>query len=108
MSVAVPEGHPVIDLRADSNWNGDTWNGSGLTPITTRFPSVPSTNVPIAFASGAVARIARQSALTAKPLAIFAIGRAECWTADERLWNTVKREVAWVRGLASGMQRRRK
>ena len=25
--------------------------------------------------------------------------RCECWTADERLWNSVKRELAWVRWI---------
>lgn len=30
-------------------------------------------------------------------LALAEFQRCECWTADERLWNTVKKELGWVR-----------
>ena len=32
-------------------------------------------------------------------LALAESQRCECWTADERLRNTVKRELAWVRWI---------
>jgi predicted nucleic acid-binding protein len=32
-------------------------------------------------------------------LALAESQRCECWTADERLWNTVKKELAWVRWI---------
>jgi predicted nucleic acid-binding protein len=32
-------------------------------------------------------------------LALALAEQCECWTADRRLWNAVKRELNWVRGL---------
>jgi predicted nucleic acid-binding protein len=32
-------------------------------------------------------------------LALAESQRCECWTADERLWNSVKRELGWVRWI---------
>ncbi|MGH9783045.1 MAG: type II toxin-antitoxin system VapC family toxin, partial [Terriglobia bacterium] len=38
-----------------------------------------------------------QAAYDAHYLALAEAHRCECWTADERLWNRVKGEFAWVR-----------
>jgi predicted nucleic acid-binding protein len=37
------------------------------------------------------------SAYDAHYLALAESRQCECWTADERLWNTVRRELSWVR-----------
>jgi predicted nucleic acid-binding protein len=39
------------------------------------------------------------SAYDARYLALAEFQRCECWTADERLWNSVKKELAWVRWI---------
>jgi predicted nucleic acid-binding protein len=42
-------------------------------------------------------RFSLPSAYDAHYLALAESRQCECWTADERIWNTVKRELAWVR-----------
>lgn len=44
-------------------------------------------------------RFGLPTAYDAHYLALAESQRCECWTADERLWNTVKRELAWVRWI---------
>ena len=39
------------------------------------------------------------SAYDAHYLALAESRQCECWTADERLWNTVKNALPWVRWL---------
>jgi predicted nucleic acid-binding protein len=41
-------------------------------------------------------RFALPSAYDAHYLALAETRQCECWTADERLWNTVKKELSWV------------
>lgn len=41
------------------------------------------------------------AAYDAHYLALAEWRRCECWTADERLWNTVKSELAWVRWIGA-------
>jgi predicted nucleic acid-binding protein len=41
-------------------------------------------------------RFALPSACDAHYLALAETRQCECWTADERLWNTVKKELSWV------------
>jgi predicted nucleic acid-binding protein len=41
-------------------------------------------------------RFALPSAYDAHYLALAEARQCECWTADERLWNTVKRDLPWV------------
>ena len=41
-------------------------------------------------------RFSLPSAYDAHYLALAESRQCECWTADERLWNTVKRELRWV------------
>ena len=55
----VPAGHPAIVRCALINWNNETAKGSALAPTITNLPRAPrpSTSAPIAFGSGAVARI---------------------------------------------------
>ena len=42
-------------------------------------------------------RFSLPSAYDAHYLALAEARQCECWTADERLWNTVKRQLSWVR-----------
>jgi predicted nucleic acid-binding protein len=42
-------------------------------------------------------RFGLPTAYDAHYLALAESQRCECWTADERLWNAVKRDLAWVR-----------
>jgi predicted nucleic acid-binding protein len=44
-------------------------------------------------------RFGLATAYDAHYLALAESERCECWTADERLWNSVKRELAWVRWI---------
>jgi predicted nucleic acid-binding protein len=44
-------------------------------------------------------RFGLPTAYDAHYLAVAESERCECWTADERLWNSVKRELAWVRWI---------
>jgi len=44
-------------------------------------------------------RFGLPTAYDAHYLALAESERCECWTADERLWNSVKRELAWVRWI---------
>jgi predicted nucleic acid-binding protein len=46
-------------------------------------------------------RFALPSAYDAHYLALAETRQCECWTADERLWNTVKKELSWVIGSSS-------
>ena len=46
-------------------------------------------------------RFRMQAAYDAHYLALAQWLRCECWTADERLWNTVKSEFAWVRWVGA-------
>jgi predicted nucleic acid-binding protein len=41
-------------------------------------------------------RFSLPSAYDAHYLGLAESYQCECWTADERLWNTVKRELTWV------------
>jgi len=41
-------------------------------------------------------RFALPSAYDAHYLAFAESRQCECWTADERLWNTVRKELSWV------------
>jgi predicted nucleic acid-binding protein len=41
-------------------------------------------------------RFGLPSAYDAHYLALAETRQCECWTADERLWNTVKKELSWV------------
>jgi len=45
------------------------------------------------------ARFGLTAAYDAHYLALAESHQCECWTADERLWNSVKRELNWVRWL---------
>jgi predicted nucleic acid-binding protein len=45
------------------------------------------------------ARFGLPAAYDAHYLALAESERCECWTADERLWNAVKRELTWVRWI---------
>lgn len=45
-------------------------------------------------------RFALPSAYDAHYLALAETRQCECWTADERLWNTVKKELSWVHWIA--------
>jgi len=47
------------------------------------------------------------SAYDAHYLALAESRGCECWTADERLWNTVKRELSWVRWIGEHTHERR-
>ncbi len=42
-------------------------------------------------------RFSLPSAYDAHYLALAESRQCECWTADERLWNTVRNELPWVR-----------
>jgi predicted nucleic acid-binding protein len=42
-------------------------------------------------------RFSLPSAYDAHYLALAEFRQCECWTADERLWNTVRKELPWVR-----------
>ena len=42
-------------------------------------------------------RFALPSAYDAHYLALAEARQCECWTADERLWNAVRKELPWVR-----------
>lgn len=42
-------------------------------------------------------RFSLPSAYDAHYLALAEARQCECWTADERLWNTVKHQLSWVR-----------
>jgi len=44
-------------------------------------------------------RFGLPTAYDAHYLALAESQRYECWNADERLWNTVKKELAWVRWI---------
>jgi predicted nucleic acid-binding protein len=44
-------------------------------------------------------RFGLPTAYDAHYLALAELQRCECWTADERLWNTVKKELGWVRWI---------
>jgi predicted nucleic acid-binding protein len=44
-------------------------------------------------------RFGLPTAYDAHYLALAESQRCECWTADERLWNTVRHELAWVRWI---------
>jgi predicted nucleic acid-binding protein len=44
-------------------------------------------------------RFGLPTAYDAHYLALAEFQQCECWTADERLWNSVKREFQWVRWL---------
>ena len=41
-------------------------------------------------------RFALPSAYDAHYLALAETRQCECWTADERLWNTVRKQLSWV------------
>jgi len=45
-------------------------------------------------------RFSLPSAYDAHYLALAEARQCECWTADERLWNMVKRQLSWVRWVA--------
>jgi predicted nucleic acid-binding protein len=47
-------------------------------------------------------RFGLPTAYDAHYLALAEYQRCECWTADERLWNTVKRQISWVRWIGEG------
>jgi len=51
-------------------------------------------------------RFALPSAYDAHYLALAEVRQCECWTADERLWNTVKRDLSWVHGIGEGSGQR--
>ncbi len=42
---------------------------------------------------------ARLSVIIASGTMAAEYQRCECWTADERLWNTVKQQFSWVRWI---------
>ena len=44
-------------------------------------------------------RFGLPTAYDAHYFALAEFQRCECWTADERLWNTVKKELGWVRWI---------
>ena len=44
-------------------------------------------------------RFSLPSAYDAHYLALAESRQCECWTADERLWNAVKKELRWVRWI---------
>jgi predicted nucleic acid-binding protein len=44
-------------------------------------------------------RFGLPTAYDAHYLALAEYQRCECWTADERLWNTVKHQLSWVRWI---------
>jgi predicted nucleic acid-binding protein len=44
-------------------------------------------------------RFSLPSAYDAHYVALAEARQCECWTADERLWNTVKRQLSWVRWI---------
>ncbi len=44
-------------------------------------------------------RFALPSAYDAHYLALAEVRQCECWTADERLWNTMKKDLSWVRWI---------
>jgi predicted nucleic acid-binding protein len=44
-------------------------------------------------------RFSLPSAYDAHYLALAESRQCECWTADERLWNPVRRKPPWVRWL---------
>ena len=46
-------------------------------------------------------RFRKPAAYDAHYLALAEWLHCECWTADERLWNTVKSEFAWVRWVGA-------
>ncbi len=46
-------------------------------------------------------RFKMPAAYDAHYLALAESRPCECWTADERLWNTVKSEFAWVRWIGA-------
>jgi predicted nucleic acid-binding protein len=46
-------------------------------------------------------RFRMPAAYDAHYLALAQWLRCECWTADGRLWNTVKSEFAWVRWVGA-------
>jgi predicted nucleic acid-binding protein len=52
-------------------------------------------------------RFGLRTAYDAHYLALAESQRCECWTADERLWNTVKRELGWVRWIGEPTERTR-
>ncbi len=51
-------------------------------------------------------RFALPSAYDAHYLALAEARQCECWTADERLWNTVKRVLSWVHWIGEGSGQR--
>ncbi len=51
-------------------------------------------------------RFGLPTAYDAHYLALAESQRCECWTADERLWNTVKRDLAWVRWIGEQAQKK--
>ena len=44
-----------------------------------------------------VERLRLSAAYDAHYVALAEVRRCECWTADERLWNSVKRQLPMVR-----------
>jgi len=50
-------------------------------------------------------RFGLPTAYDAHYLALAESRRCECWTADERLWNTVKKELSWVRWIGEQTER---
>ncbi|MGH7838981.1 MAG: type II toxin-antitoxin system VapC family toxin, partial [Candidatus Binataceae bacterium] len=52
-------------------------------------------------------RFGLPTAYDAHYLALAESRRCECWTADERLWNSVKRELAWVHWIGQGAEQQR-
>jgi predicted nucleic acid-binding protein len=52
-----------------------------------------------------VDRFRLSTAYDAHYLALAEFQRCEFWTADERLWNSVKRELHWVHWLGEGKLR---
>ena len=44
-------------------------------------------------------RFGRPTSYDAHYLALAELERCECWTADERLWTAVSRDLAWVRWI---------
>jgi predicted nucleic acid-binding protein len=44
-------------------------------------------------------RFGLPTAYDAHYLALAEFQQCECWTADERLWNVVKKEIGWVRWI---------
>jgi predicted nucleic acid-binding protein len=49
-------------------------------------------------------RFGLPTAYDAHYLALAESQRCECWTADERLWNAVKKDLGWVRWIGEQTQ----